>query len=211
MNKITILLLLIVGLWITEAYAQEADQAPSPDADQAEFVQSEAYVFPDIKPEFSLTGGYRYVHVNGSSRAEEFEYLHNSLVLGGELRTVSLNHRLHLDLEERNEKDYYGDMSYAYKDLVLFRAVNSTLFHNLDNITLFTFGPSQLALNKDPNEKYGIKVGISNLLLRLKAPDFPAHLYFEGNFVVKERVQKSKCFISRILLLSGHLKKGILI
>ena len=83
MNKITILLLLIVGLWITEAYAQEADQAPSPDAGQAEFVQSEVYVFPVIKPEFSLTGGYRYVNLNGSSRAEEFEYLHNSLVLGG--------------------------------------------------------------------------------------------------------------------------------
>src|SRR4030067_3466076 len=120
MNKITILLLLIAGLWITEAYAQELDQSPSLDAKQAESEQSEVYVFPVIKPEFSLTGGYRYVHVNGSSRAEEFEYLHNSLVLGGELRTVFLNHRLHLDLVVRNGKDYYGDISYAYKDLILF-------------------------------------------------------------------------------------------
>jgi hypothetical protein len=190
MNKITILLLLIVGLWITEAYAQEADQALSPDAEQAESVQPEVYVFPVIQPEFTLTGGYRYVHVNGSSRAEEFEYLHDSLVLGGELRTVSLNQRLHLDLDVRNGKDYYGDISYAYKDLVLFRAVNSTLFHNLDNIMLFTFGPSQLALNKDPKETYGLKVGISNLLLRLKVPDFPAHLYVEGNFVDKDGTEQ---------------------
>ncbi len=76
------------------------------------------------------------------ARAEEFEYLHDSLVLGGELRTVSLNHRLHLDLDERNEKDYYGDISYAYKDLVLFRGVNSTLFHNFDNITTLYVFPS---------------------------------------------------------------------
>ena len=186
MKKIIILVLLILVSGIAGAYAGEAEQAPSIGDEQAESAQPEQYVFPVIKPEISLNAGYRYVHLNGSSRAEEFEYLHNSIMLGGELRAVSLDHRLHLDIEERNRKDYYGDISYAYKDLILFRGVNSTLFHNLDNITLFTFGPTALALNKDPNEKYGIKVGISSLNLRLKAPDFPAHLYFEGNFIDKD-------------------------
>ena len=185
MKKIIILVLFIAGLCISGAYAEEAEQAPSIDVEQVESAQQEQYVFPDIKPEISVYAGYRYVDLNGSSRAEEFEYLHNSLMLGGEFRTVSLNHRLHLDIEERNGKDYYGDISYAYKDLLLFRGVNSTLFHNLDNITLFNFGPA-LALNKDPNETYGIKVGLSNLYLRLKMPDFPAHIYFEGNFVGKD-------------------------
>ena len=187
MKKIIILVLLIVGLCIAGAYAQEAEQSPSPDVEQVEPEVAEHYVFPVIKPEISLTGGYRYVHLNGSSRVEEYEYLHNSLVLGGELRTVSMDHRLHLDLEVRNEKDYYGDISYAYKDLILFRGVNSTLFHNLDNISLFKFSPPPvLADNMDPDGKYGIKVGISSLLLRFKTPDFPAHLYFEGNFVDKD-------------------------
>ena len=187
MKKITILVLLIVGLCIAEAYAQETEQAPSPDDEQVESEPAEHYVFPDIKPEISLTGGYRYVHLNGSSKAAEYEYLHNSLVLGGELRTVSIEPPVALDLDVRNEKDYYGDISYAYKDLVLFRAVNSTLFHNLDNIRLFEFSPPPaLVDNKDPHEKYGIKVGMSNLLLRFKTPDFPAHLYFEGNFVDKD-------------------------
>lgn len=186
MKKIILLIILISGFCISGAYAQEAEQTVSPDAEQAESVQSEVYVFPVIKPEFTLTGGYRYVHVNGSRSAEEFEYLHNSLMLGGELRTVSLHHRLHLDLDIRNEKDYYGDISYAYKDLILFRAVNSTLFHNLDNIRLFTFG-SMPAENRDSaDETYGLNVGISDIFLRIKAPDFPAHLYFEGNFVDKD-------------------------
>lgn len=187
MKKITMLALLIVGLCIAGAYAQETEQALSPEDEQEESDQPEHYVFPDIKPVISLTGGYRYVHLNGSSDAAEYEYLHNSLVLGGELRTVSINHRLHVDLDIRNSKDYYGDIFYAYKDLVLFRAVNSTLFHNLDNIRLFEFSPPPaLVDNKDPHGEYGIKVGISNLLLRFKTPDFPAHLYFEGNFVDKD-------------------------
>jgi predicted porin len=187
MKKITILAFLIVGLYIAGAYAQETEQTPSPDGEQTESEPAERYVFPDIKPVISLTGGYRYVHLNGSSEAAEYEYLHNSPVLGGELRTVSINHRLHIDLDIRNKKDYYGDISYAYKDLVLFRAVNSTLFHNLENIRLFEFSPPPaLVDNKDPHDKYGLRVGISNLLLRFKMPDFPAHLYFEGNFVDKD-------------------------
>ena len=191
MKKITILALLILKLCIAQAYAQETEQAPLPEMQYEESAQSEYYIFPDIKPEISLNTGYRHVHLNGSSRAEEYEYLHNSLVLDGELRSISLNHRLHLDLEVKNEKDYYGDTSYAYKDLILFRGVNSTLFHNLDNITLFPFGAFSVS-NNDPDGKYGVKVGISNLLLRFKTPDFPAHLYFEGNFVDKDGMAQQR-------------------
>ncbi len=195
MKKITILLLLIVGLCVSGAYAQETEPAPSPDTEQVESEPVESYVFPDIKPVISLTGGYRYVHLNGSSQAAEYDYLHNSIVLGGELRTVTLDHRLHIDLDIKNSKDYYGDISYAYKDLVLLRAVNSTLFHNLDNIRLFKFSPPpSLVDNMDPDGKYGIKVGISNVLLRFKAPDFPAHLYFEGNFVEKDGTAEQRFY-----------------
>jgi hypothetical protein len=195
MNKITVLILLIAGLWMTEAYAQQTDQASSPDAEHAESVQSEVYVFPVIKPEFTLTGGYRYVHVNGSSSAEEFEYLHDSFVLGGELRTVSLNHRLHLDFDIKNGKDYYGDLSYAYKDLILFRGVNATLFHNLDHAVLFTFdnpstsvNPDYPVLDRHPDAVYGREVGITDVFLRIKAPDYPAHLYIDGYFVNKDSI-----------------------
>jgi len=186
MKKITILLSLLFMVCIAKGYAQEAEPPPAPDVDQAESTQSEIYVFPVIQPKISLNGGYRNAHLNGSSEAMEFEYLHDSLVLGGELRTVSLNHRLHLDFEVINKKDYNGDFSYAYKDLILFRGVNSTFFHNLENVTLIPFLPTFPVTINDAGETYGIKVGISNLSLRLKAPDFPAHLYFEGNFVDKD-------------------------
>src|SRR5574340_659868 len=149
MKKITILLLLIFGFCIPKGYAQDAEQPPSLDIPQEESVSQEQYIFPEIKPEFSLTGGYRFVHLDGSARAEEFEYLHDSLVLGGELRTVTQDHRLHLDIEERNRKDYYGDISYSYKDLIRLRGVNSTLFHNLDHVVLFPFDNPLTALNPD--------------------------------------------------------------
>jgi predicted porin len=191
MKKINLLIILILGLCISGAYAEE-EQIPSPDGEYTESVQSEHYVFPDIRPEMSLSGGYRYVHLNGSSDAAEFEYLHDSLMLGGEVRTVSLNHRLHLDLEVINKKDFNGDFSYAYKDLVLFRGVNSTFFHNLDNILLEPFLPAFPVAINDAGETYGVKVGISNMYLRLKAPDFPAHLYFEGNFIDKDGTSQQR-------------------
>ena len=184
MKKITILLLLVFLICIAKGYAQEVEQVPSPDEQQIETAQTEHYVFPVIQPEISITGGYRDVHLNGSSQAMEYEYLHDSLVLGGELRSVSLNHRLHLDLDVKNEKDYYGDISYAYKDLILFRGVNSTLFHNLDNIELQSLAPGDID-RRDVHQEYGLQVGISNLLLRVKAPDFPAHIFLDSRFVDK--------------------------
>ncbi|MEW6108285.1 MAG: MtrB/PioB family outer membrane beta-barrel protein [Nitrospirota bacterium] len=185
MKKIAILLLLLFGICIAEGYAQEAAQTPSSDTEDEDIAQTKYHAFPVIQPEFYVTGGYRYIDVDESSRAEEFEYLQDSIVLGGELRAISLPHRLHLDLGVRNEKDYHGDITYAYKDLILFRGINSTLFHNLDNIELKTFG-TYTVLRNDIGEKYGIKVGLSDLFLRLKTPDFPAHLYFKGNFVNKD-------------------------
>lgn len=184
MKKITILLLFVFVIGIAKGYAQEVGQVPSPDEQQIESAQTEQYVFPVIQPEISIETGYRDLHLNGSSEAAEFEYLHDSLVLGGELRAVSLNHRLHLDLDVKNEKDYYGDISYAYKDLIIFRGVNSTLFHNLDNIELHSIAPGDID-RRDVQQEYGLKVGISNLLLRVKAPDFPAHIFLDSRFVDK--------------------------
>ncbi len=54
---------------------------------------------------------------------------------------------------------------------------------------------------------------MSNLLLRFKAPDFPAHLYFEGNFVDKDGTEQQMFYQSfwTALKVQGHLTAEILI
>ncbi|MDA8084942.1 MAG: MtrB/PioB family outer membrane beta-barrel protein [Nitrospiraceae bacterium] len=188
-NILPILIMLIVGLSGT-AFGQEK---------AAEDTETEtAYAFPVLKPEISLAGGYRIVDLNGSSRAEEYEYLHNSATLAGAARIFSFPHRLSLDLDLKNSKDYFGDAGYAYEDLVVFRGINRTLFHNLDNITLIDLDPSTVIPNgpmasvRDAGQQYGVKDSISNLSLSLKAPDFPLHVYIDSTLTDKNGTQQQR-------------------
>ncbi len=91
----------------------------------------ETYELPKLKTEAELHVGYRVTDIDGSHESAEYEYLKNSLLFGGNLRFANSPHRLHLDFDFRNEKDYFGDAWYAYKDLLLIRSINSTFFHNL--------------------------------------------------------------------------------
>jgi opacity protein-like surface antigen len=193
MKKIlTVIFLVLVSISIVSAEAELTGDS----------VSEESYAFPQIAPEFTFTGGYRFVKVSGSKRVEEFEYLHDSLMLGGELRLFSFPHRFHLELDEKNRKDYFGDISYAYRDLVLFRGINRTLFHNLENITLIDLDPATASPGVDVRDRgmdYGVRVGISDVFLRFKTPDFPLHLYMEGNFI-----EKSGSIQQRNLFGSGY-------
>ena len=57
-------------------------------------------------------------------------------------------------------------MGYSYKDLVLFRGINRTLFHNLDNISLIDLNPATASPGvavRDRGEKYGVEGGLNNL------------------------------------------------
>jgi len=149
----------------------------------------------NIHRSLALSAGYRFVDLSGSARAEEYEYLHNSIVLEGEMPLIILPHRLYLDFIVNNGKDYAGDLSYAYKDIVFFRGVNTTLYHNLDNITLIDLDPSTTSPRidvRDAGEEYGIKTSLSSFFLRLKAPDFPFHAYLEGSLIEKDGTQQQR-------------------
>ncbi len=144
---------------------------------------------------FDLFGGYRFVDLNGSAEVEEYEYLHNSILLGGELRLYSTNSRIHFDADYTNSKDYGLDLSYSYKDILLFRGVNSTLYHNLNNIRLIDLDPSTPSPGvdvMDDGKDYGVKTGMSNLFLRLKSPNFPFHAYIKGGIVEKKGTQQQR-------------------
>lgn len=147
------------------------------------------YHFPKISPEFYGLLGYRLINVSGSKQAGEYEYLNDYIVAGGEIRLFPFPHRVHIEADMLNKKDYFWDMSYAYKDIAVFRTINRTLFHNLDTIKLIDFNtgtPSPGVSVRDYGEAYGIKTGINNFSLRLKTPDFPAHFYLDTRYVSKD-------------------------
>lgn len=151
------------------------------------------YIFPVIGPNVDLNAGYSLVDQKGTARVEEYEYLHDSIYLGGEGVYFSFPHRLNLDLEFKNKKDYYSDLSYSYKDLIFFRGISRSLFHNLENLTPNAFDvitglPSTDI--RDAGEIYGIRAGIHNLFLRFKAPDYPFHIYLDGRIVDKEGIRQ---------------------
>jgi hypothetical protein len=155
-----------------------------------------AYKFPEIKSEISLYGGYRFVELSGSERAAEYEYLRDSVAGRAELVAFPFPHRVHLDLEYMNRKDYFLDISYAYRDIVLSRVINRTLFHNLDNFELVDLDPGGVepfagitspgVLAEDTGKAYGTRLSMNDLFLRLKAPNYPLHVYVYGHHLEKE-------------------------
>ena len=181
------------------AFAEEvASDATAQSGDDEALPQEETYSFPSIKPEIWVSGGYRFVSTEGSRRAEEYEYLHDSVALGGKLRMFSFPNRLHLDLGVRNEKDYFGDITYMYKDIVRFRTIESSLFHNLENVRLIDLDPSTPSPGvdvRDANEKYGIRFGMTNVSLRFKTPDYPLHVYVEGSLIERSGTQQQRSLL----------------
>jgi opacity protein-like surface antigen len=167
----------------------EDNGEPVPEFVPEDVLPSPVYSFPEIAPDIVLSGGYRFVDVTGSERVGEFEYLEDSFTLGGQLKLFSFPHRLHIVLDYKNRKDYFGDITYAYRDIFYFRGINRTLFHNLENIGLIDLNAASSSPGldiRDDSEKYGIKVGLSRFFFRVKTPDFPFHVYVDGNIQDKE-------------------------
>ena len=164
--------------------------APAAAADEtAEMSSGGAYEFPTIPPSIWLYGGMRYVDSDHTNNAEEYDYLHNSIVLGGEARLFSFPHRFHLDLDVKNKKDYFADVSYAYEDRVLFRAINRTLYHNISTAPLINMDPSTASPGvdfRDSSSDYGLKFGLTNVFLRFKKHEFPFHVYVDGTFLTRD-------------------------
>lgn len=182
------------GAEAAETDAQEAAQ--SANSEPAE--QEGAYAFPVIKPEIYVYGGYGFISTEGSERAAEYEYLHSSPAFGGELRMFSFPHRFHLDLNIKNKKDFFGDVTYMYKDVVRFRGISTSLFHNLENVRLIDLDPSTLSPGvdvRDADQKYGIRSGMNSVFLRFKTPDYPFHLYLDGSLIERNGSQQQRSLL----------------
>lgn len=191
MKKIIFILIVSLSLLIVgRSYAgqEEDDQKMLDELGIVEDAQVK-YTFPVIKPEVELILGYRFNSVSGSEKSFEYEYLKDSPVLDFDIDIYKHPHRLHLDLDFINEKEYQSDLAYAYGELVLFRWYDTTLFHNTDNIELIDLDSSSsnyTIYRGDDNADYGVKTEIQGLMLRAKMPHFPAHAYFKLFHVMKD-------------------------
>ncbi len=172
MKKYTILLLMFM-LWASAAAGQQAPQAKEPG--------SRADVFEGL-----VGPAYNWVDSEGSTRAAEYEYLKSSF--GGDLRLEydPLPQRFSIDTHYLNQKDYFGEMDYAYRDIVLFNFLARGVYHNLDHLT---FGPDDLTTpspsftDLDPNAEYALENALRRGSIRFKTPDFPFHIYADATTI----------------------------
>ncbi|NTV15246.1 MAG: hypothetical protein HGA96_15145 [Desulfobulbaceae bacterium] len=122
----------------------------------------------------------------GSNKASEWYSLKSSVSGGVLFKSSPLPSRFHLELDYYNGEDWFGDLRYSYKDYVLVRLLPRRLVHNLDNLTLFNFG-GQAVSNLDAGiEDYRVRVDIDQFKLRFKAPNYPLHVYTDGEVVIKK-------------------------
>lgn len=143
---------------------------------------------PRYEPERSVYFGYRWVSQEDSLKAAEYQYPHSSVTFGVDALAISLPHRYHLNGEFLNKKDYYGDLGYAYRDLILFRDIFVGLRHNPDhfNYQFPDVPPSIRYDDRNHGDGYFIDYYNNQFSLRLKAPDYPFHVFWQNRNVVRD-------------------------
>ncbi len=167
MKKYTILLLIFV-LWASAAAGQEA---PGEKADVFE-----GFIGP----------AYNWVQADGNTRADEYEYLKSSFGGDVHLEYDPLPQRFSLETHYLNQKDYFGEMDYAYRDIVLFNFLARGVYHNLDHLRFGTDDlttPSPSFTDLDPNGQYALENALRRASIRFKTPDFPFHIYADATTV----------------------------
>ena len=177
--------------------------------DSLDIEEDYRYEFPVIDPAVHLHLGYRLAELSGLSEVFEYEYLEDSVTAGAELRMFMFPHRLFLDVDFANKEDYFGDLRYAYGDFVLFRWLNNSFYHNLENIRLYDYDPltpnPAVDGTQDAAREYGISDRENKFHLMVRAPRFPLHAYFDGFYMAKEGDTQQ-----RNLLGSGYFNNMLL-
>jgi predicted porin len=195
MKKILIIVFMALLIASVNVFANDDNETlGTSDVARENSPSSMVYKFPIIQPELHIYGGYRITDLSGSERAEEYEYLKDSFLFGGELRLFSPPHRLHFDVDLKNSKDYLGDITYSYGEKAVLRVIINSLYHNLDTISLVDLDistPSPGIDVRDAGEKYGYRTGFSDIFLRVKPVDFPLHFYVDG-FLLKKSGSKQQ-------------------
>lgn len=127
----------------------------------------------------------------GSNKASEYYSLKSSGSGGVLLKGSPLPNRYHLEFDYYNDNDWFGDLRYSYKDYLQLRLLPRRLTHNLENLTLFDFAPTSptsgsIDIRDQGVDDYGLRIDIDGVKLRLKTPNFPLHVYGNGEVIRKE-------------------------
>ncbi len=136
----------------------------------------------------------------GTLKASEFYSLDGSASGGVLFKGAPLPNRYHLEFDFYNNNDWFGDLRYSFKDYLQMRLVSRRLFHNLDNVKIYDFNPvvgatgNDVEINDALVDDYGLRVDIDEYRVRLKAPNFPLHLYTVGE-IVKRKGKRQSLFL----------------
>jgi hypothetical protein len=169
--KKTILIIAFLMLWASLAAAQQATGTNTAETKGLEGLEA-------FEGKFSL--GYRNINQSGNTIAGEYEYLKSSGIGALDMEWDPLPHRFVLESYYLNNKDYFAEGDYAYKDIVVFNGYTRGMFHNLNHYILgpddpTTPSPSFTDLN--PGAVYSVENQMRRAFIRFKTPDFPFHLY----------------------------------
>jgi hypothetical protein len=136
--------------------------------------------------EGSIGPTYNWVEQNGSARAAEYEYLKSSTGGNMHIEYAPLPQRFAVDARYLNRKDYFGELDYAYRDIVMLNFLTRGLYHNLEHLP---FGaddpatPSPSFTDLNPDDLYALQNGLRRGFIRFKTPDFPLHLYADATTI----------------------------
>ena len=180
--KKNVIILLLLMLWASPAAAQQAGGAQASAEPGVQAQTTETLESFDAK----LGLGYYSVSHDGSSRAGEYEYLKSSASGVLDLEWDPLPHRFVVESTFLNQKDYFGEMDYAYRDVVVFNMYARDVYHNLDHLR---FGPDDTTtaspswVDQNPDDEYAIENQLRRAFIRFKTPDFPFHVFADARTV----------------------------
>jgi hypothetical protein len=127
--------------------------------------------------------GYRWNMTSGNPMAGEYQYQHSSAAGSAVIEYDPLPQRFVLETYVQNSKDYYGELDYSYKDILMLNMTSRSLFHNLDHYSLGQDDPATLTpyfTDMSPGDLYGTSNAMNRFQVRFKTPDFPFHIYLEA-------------------------------
>ncbi len=145
--------------------------------------------------ETDINVGYRWLYLTNNIRAGEYEYNASSGAGSLDLEWDPLPQRFVLESNYINSKDFYAEMDYAFRDVVILNLVSRGVFHNLDHYGLGRDDPatsSPSMSDRDTEDDYWSKNRFNRGYIRIKTPDFPLHLYAEARTYEEEGLMQQR-------------------